>query len=62
MTHNTSIESAAFGSVWSNRYDRAYTVCYATHSGDQISAVCRTSSQNGVYWVRDVPPGLLPEP
>jgi len=57
----TSIEAAASASVWSSRQDRPYTVCYSTRSGEQFRAVCRTSSQNVVYWVRDVPPGLLPE-
>lgn len=56
-----SIERAAFDSVWSNKYDRTYIVCYATRSGKQYRAVCKTSRQNGVYWVRDVPPGLMPD-
>jgi len=56
----TSIEAATSSSVWSSRRDRPYTVCYSTGSGEQFRADCRTSSQNGVYWVRDVPPGLLP--
>lgn len=54
-----SIETAPSASIWSNRYDRPYTVCYSTRAGEQFRAVCMTSSQNGVYWVRDVPPGLM---